>query len=73
MSACINNPPCSSENVSDSEIFCYFVGARAAAGIEPCAPEHAQERFLQGRVVDLANTNLTGFTVVYYSLPANLL
>jgi catechol 2,3-dioxygenase-like lactoylglutathione lyase family enzyme len=38
------------ENVFDSENFCYFVGARTAVGIEPCAPEHAQERFVQGRV-----------------------
>ncbi len=38
------------ENVFDSENFCYFVGARTAVGIQPCAPEHAQERFVQGRV-----------------------
>ena len=38
------------ENVFDSEKFCYFVGARTAVGIQPCAPEHAQERFVQGRV-----------------------
>ena len=38
------------ENVFDSENFCYFVGARTAVGIQPCAPEHAQERFVQARV-----------------------
>ena len=38
------------QNVFDSENFCYFVGARTAVGIQPCAPEHAQERFVQGRV-----------------------
>ena len=38
------------ENVFDGENFCYFVGARTAVGIQPCAPEHAQERFVQGRV-----------------------
>ena len=38
------------ENVFDSENFCYFVGARTAVGIQPCAPEYAQERFVQGRV-----------------------
>ena len=38
------------KNVFDSENFCYFVGARTAVGIQPCAPEHAQERFVQGRV-----------------------
>jgi len=38
------------ENVFDSENFCYFVGARTAVGIQPCAPENAQERFVQGRV-----------------------
>ncbi len=38
------------ENVFESENFCYFVGARTAVGIQPCAPEHAQERFVQGRV-----------------------
>ena len=38
------------ESVFDSENFCYFVGARTAVGIQPCAPEHAQERFVQGRV-----------------------
>ncbi len=38
------------ENVFDSENFCYFVGARTAVGIQPSAPEHAQERFVQGRV-----------------------
>ena len=38
------------ENVFDSENFCYFVGARTAVGIQPCAPEHAQERFVQRRV-----------------------
>ena len=38
------------EKVFDSEKFCYFVGARTAVGIEPCAPEYAEERFVQGRV-----------------------
>ena len=38
------------ENVFGSEKFCYFVGARTAVGIEPCAPEYAQERFVQERV-----------------------
>ena len=38
------------ENVFDGENFCYFVGARTAVGIQPCAPEHARERFVQGRV-----------------------
>ncbi|MDC1287159.1 VOC family protein [Gammaproteobacteria bacterium] len=38
------------ENVNDSENLCYFVGARTAVGIQPCAPEHAQEHFVQGRV-----------------------
>ena len=38
------------ENVYVSEKFCYFVGARTAVGIEPCAPEYARERFVQERV-----------------------
>jgi len=38
------------ENVFDGSDMCYFVGARTALGIQPCSPEHAGERFQQGRV-----------------------
>jgi len=38
------------ECVFDGDNMCYFVGARTALGIHPCAPEHAGERFVQGRV-----------------------
>jgi catechol 2,3-dioxygenase-like lactoylglutathione lyase family enzyme len=38
------------ECVFDGSNMCYFVGARTALGIHPCAPEHAGERFVQGRV-----------------------
>lgn len=38
------------ECVFDGSNMCYFVGARTALGIQPCAPEHAGERFVQGRV-----------------------
>ncbi|MFP6746147.1 MAG: VOC family protein [Alphaproteobacteria bacterium] len=38
------------ERVFDGGEMCYFVGARTALGIQPCAPEHAGERFVQGRV-----------------------
>ena len=36
--------------VCDTENFFYCVGGRTAIGIEPCAPEHAGERFVQARV-----------------------
>src|SRR5262245_25387655 len=36
--------------VCDTERFFYCVGGRTAIGIEPCAPEHAGERFVQARV-----------------------
>ena len=38
------------ENVFDGDDMCYFVGSRTAVGIQPCAPEYAQERFVQARV-----------------------
>ena len=38
------------ENVFNGDDLCYFVGARTAVGIQPCAPEYAEERFVQGRV-----------------------
>ena len=38
------------ECVFDGSNMCYFVGARTALGIQPCKPEHAEERFVQGRV-----------------------
>ena len=38
------------KNVFDGSNLCYFVGARTAVGIQPCAPEHAEERFVQNRV-----------------------
>ncbi len=38
------------ECVFDGANMCYFVGARTALGIQPCAPAHAGERFVQGRV-----------------------
>ena len=36
--------------VFDGDELFYCVGARTAIGIEPCAPEHAGERFVQQRV-----------------------
>ena len=36
--------------VCDTERLFYCVGGRTAIGIEPCAPEHASERFVQARV-----------------------
>src|SRR5262249_44494297 len=36
--------------VFDGERLFYCVGARTAIGIEPCAPEHHGERFVQQRV-----------------------
>ena len=38
------------ENVFDGSKMCYFVGGRTALGIQPCDPEYAGERFVQGRV-----------------------
>ena len=38
------------ECVFDGSNMTYFVGARTALGIQPCAPEFAGERFQQGRV-----------------------
>jgi catechol 2,3-dioxygenase-like lactoylglutathione lyase family enzyme len=38
------------ESVFDSPSLCYYVGARTAVGIQPCAPEYAGERFVQSRV-----------------------
>ena len=38
------------ECVFDGANMCYFVGARTAVGIQPCAPEHVGERFVQDRV-----------------------
>ena len=43
-------PALGMKNVFDGSNMCYFVGARTAVGIEPCAPEHAEERFVQNRV-----------------------
>ena len=36
--------------VCDTDKFFYCVGARTAIGIEPCAPEHRHERFVQARI-----------------------
>ena len=36
--------------VFDGEDMCYHVGARTAVGIQRCAPEHQDERFIQTRV-----------------------
>jgi catechol 2,3-dioxygenase-like lactoylglutathione lyase family enzyme len=36
--------------VCDTDKFFYCVGGRIAIGIEPCAPEHRHERFVQTRV-----------------------
>ena len=36
--------------VFDGDALFYCVGARTAIGIEPCAPEHAGQRFVQQRV-----------------------
>jgi catechol 2,3-dioxygenase-like lactoylglutathione lyase family enzyme len=36
--------------VCDTDKFFYCVGGRTAIGIEPCAPEHRHERFIQTRV-----------------------
>ncbi len=38
------------ENVFDGSDMCYFVGGRTALGLQPCMPEYAEERFVQGRV-----------------------
>ena len=38
------------ENVFDGSDMCYFVGGRTALGLQPCKPEYAEERFVQGRV-----------------------
>ncbi|MDP6707672.1 MAG: VOC family protein [Alphaproteobacteria bacterium] len=38
------------ECVFDGSELCYFVGGRTAIGIQPCAPEHAGERFVQNRI-----------------------
>ena len=38
------------ECVFDGSDMCYFVGGRTALGLQPCKPEHAGERFVQGRV-----------------------
>ena len=38
------------ECVFDGSNMCYFVGGRTALGLQPCRPEHAGERFVQGRV-----------------------
>ncbi len=38
------------ESVFDGSNMCYFVGARTALGLQPCDPEHAGARFVQGRV-----------------------
>ncbi len=38
------------ENVFDGSNMCYFVGARTALGLQPCLPQHAGQRFEQGRV-----------------------
>ena len=43
-------PALGMECVFDGEEMVYFVGARTALGIQPCAPEHAGERVVQGRV-----------------------
>ena len=36
--------------VFDGKDMCYHVGARTAVGIQRCAPEHQDERFIQARV-----------------------
>ena len=36
--------------VFDGKDMCYHVGARTAVGIQRCAPEHQDERFIQTRV-----------------------
>ena len=36
--------------VFDANNMCYHVGARTAVGIQRCAPEHQDERFVQTRV-----------------------
>lgn len=35
--------------VFDGKDMCYHVGARTGVGIQPCAPEHQDERFIQTR------------------------
>src|SRR6476661_1092260 len=35
--------------VCDTDKFIYCIGGRTAIGIEPCAPEHRHERFVQTR------------------------
>ena len=36
--------------IFDGKDMCYHVGARTAVGIQRCAPEHQDERFIQTRV-----------------------
>ena len=36
--------------VCDTEKFFYCIGGRTAIGIEPCAPEYSNDRFVQTRV-----------------------
>ena len=43
-------PAMGMDNVFDGDDLCYFVGARTAVGIQPCDPQYASERFVQGRV-----------------------
>ena len=43
-------PAMGMENVFNGDDLCYFVGARTALGIQPCQPQYADERFVQGRV-----------------------
>ncbi|MDF1719947.1 MAG: VOC family protein [Minwuia sp.] len=43
-------PALGMRNVFSGPNMSYFVGARTALGIQPCAPEHAAERFVQSRV-----------------------
>ncbi len=43
-------PALGMENVFSGSNMCYFVGARTAVGIQPCAREFAGQRFEQQRV-----------------------
>ncbi len=36
--------------IFDGKDMCYHVGARTAVGIQRCAPEHQDERFIQTRI-----------------------
>ena len=36
--------------VFDGDDFCYHVGARTAIGVQRCASEHSEERFVQNRI-----------------------